>query len=146
VERVLTEADADRADDFRRILRCAHRMLLELCFTPPQPQPSRLRAERGRAIPLADICNAANLARFRPALAGTISVIDKVKIGRQCARRAQIQFVGTSASGNLDANLAIVADRARMEGELFFTAFCGLLVSHWSAESNAAMWLTTPEF
>src|SRR6266536_5830432 len=32
-------------------MRCAHRMLLEPCFTPP----GRLAAERGRAILLADM-------------------------------------------------------------------------------------------
>ena len=32
---------------------CAHRMLLELCVTPPHPLSSRVGAGRGRAIPLA---------------------------------------------------------------------------------------------
>src|ERR1700694_322234 len=30
----LADVDPDRADGFRCVLRCAHRMLLELCFTP----------------------------------------------------------------------------------------------------------------
>src|SRR5262249_1848207 len=55
VKRVLTEVDPDRGDSFRRLLRCAHRRLLELCVTPPQPQPSRVGAGCGRAIPLGDI-------------------------------------------------------------------------------------------
>jgi hypothetical protein len=42
VERVLAE-EPDRNDGFRRLLRCAHRMLLELCVTPPQPHSSRFR-------------------------------------------------------------------------------------------------------
>src|SRR6266487_5868262 len=49
VERVLTEVDPDRGDDSSGLLRCAHRMLLEPCFTPPTLQSSRLCAERGRA-------------------------------------------------------------------------------------------------
>ena len=48
----LTEVNPNRGDSFRRLLRCAHRRLLELCVTPPQPQPSRVGAGRGRAIPL----------------------------------------------------------------------------------------------
>jgi hypothetical protein len=40
VERVLAEVDPDCRDRFKRLLRCAHRMLLELCVTPPQPRPS----------------------------------------------------------------------------------------------------------
>jgi len=35
MECVLADVDANRADGFRCLLRCAHRMLLELCFTPP---------------------------------------------------------------------------------------------------------------
>src|SRR6266545_2817267 len=35
VEGVLAEVDPDRGDDSSCLLRCAHRMLLELCFTPP---------------------------------------------------------------------------------------------------------------
>src|SRR6516165_12357241 len=31
MERVLADVDADRADGFRCLLRCAHRMLLERC-------------------------------------------------------------------------------------------------------------------
>src|SRR5262245_446314 len=39
----------------RRLLGCANRRLLELYVTPAQPQPSRVGAGRGRAIPLGDI-------------------------------------------------------------------------------------------
>jgi hypothetical protein len=35
MECVLADVNPDRADGFRCLLRCAHRMLLELCFTPP---------------------------------------------------------------------------------------------------------------
>src|SRR6266496_6211512 len=35
VERVLAEVEPDRGDDPSCLLRCAHRMLLEPCFTPP---------------------------------------------------------------------------------------------------------------
>jgi len=35
MERILADVDSDRVDGFSCILRCAHRMLLELCFTPP---------------------------------------------------------------------------------------------------------------
>src|SRR5215470_18721148 len=31
MERILADVDSDRVDGFRCILRCAHRMLLELC-------------------------------------------------------------------------------------------------------------------
>ena len=35
MEGILADVGSDRVDGFRCILRCAHRMLLELCFTPP---------------------------------------------------------------------------------------------------------------
>src|SRR6266536_5643164 len=40
VERVLAEVDPDRGDDPGCLLRCAHRMLLEPCFTPPSHSPA----------------------------------------------------------------------------------------------------------
>jgi hypothetical protein len=40
VERVLAEVEPDRNGDFRRLLRSAHRMLLELCVTPPSGTPA----------------------------------------------------------------------------------------------------------
>src|SRR6266516_2249170 len=40
VERVLAEVDPDRGDDSSCLLRCAHRMLLEPCFTPPSLSPA----------------------------------------------------------------------------------------------------------
>jgi hypothetical protein len=36
MERVLANIDPDRADGFRYLLRCAHRMLLELCASRPR--------------------------------------------------------------------------------------------------------------
>ena len=51
---VFANVDPDRADGIQCILRCAYRMLLELCFTLPQPHSSRFGAGRGRAIPLPD--------------------------------------------------------------------------------------------
>jgi len=38
MERVLADVDADRADGFRCVLRCAHRMLLS--FAPPSRRPA----------------------------------------------------------------------------------------------------------
>jgi hypothetical protein len=35
MERVLADVDPNRADCFQCILRCARRMILVLCFTPP---------------------------------------------------------------------------------------------------------------
>src|SRR5260370_857998 len=40
VEGVLADVDTDRGDDSSYLLRCAHRMLLELCFTPPSHGPA----------------------------------------------------------------------------------------------------------
>src|SRR6266849_2386619 len=50
MERVLADVDADRADGFLCVLRCAHRMLLHAS----RQRSSRLTAEHGRAIPLAE--------------------------------------------------------------------------------------------
>src|SRR6516165_9412656 len=36
MERVLADVDPNRADSFRCLLRCAHRMLLELCASRPR--------------------------------------------------------------------------------------------------------------
>ena len=55
VERVLAEVDPDRGDGSTCLLRCAHRMRLERLLRASQPQSSGLGAERGRAIPLADV-------------------------------------------------------------------------------------------
>src|SRR5205823_3238387 len=40
VERVLAEVGPDRGDDSSCLPRCAHRMLLEPCFTPPSHSPA----------------------------------------------------------------------------------------------------------
>src|ERR1700722_17560342 len=40
VEGVLADVDPDRGDDSSYLLRCAHCMLLELCFTPPSHSPA----------------------------------------------------------------------------------------------------------
>jgi hypothetical protein len=40
VERVLAEIDPDCGDGFRCLVRCAHRMLLELCVTPRNHSPA----------------------------------------------------------------------------------------------------------
>jgi hypothetical protein len=40
VERVLADVDTDRGDNSSCLLRCAHRMLLEPCFTPPSHSPA----------------------------------------------------------------------------------------------------------
>jgi hypothetical protein len=47
MECVLADVDADRADGFQCILRCALRMLLALCAS--RSQSSGYTAERGRA-------------------------------------------------------------------------------------------------
>jgi hypothetical protein len=59
VERVLTKVDPDCGDSFRRLLRCAHRMLLELLRNASPAAAHRVGAGRGRAIPLGDISNVA---------------------------------------------------------------------------------------
>ena len=43
VERVLAEVDSDCRDDSSCLLRCAHGMLLERCFTPPSHSPADRR-------------------------------------------------------------------------------------------------------
>jgi hypothetical protein len=62
MESVLADVDADRADSFQAVLRCAHRILLALCAS--RLQCSRLAAERGRAIPLAVIAATQQLSPF----------------------------------------------------------------------------------
>ena len=49
VERVLTKVDPDCGDSFRRLLRCAHRMLLELLRNASPAAAHRVGAGRGRA-------------------------------------------------------------------------------------------------
>jgi hypothetical protein len=68
VECVLAEVDPDRGDGFRRLLRCAHRMLLELLRNASSRRPSRLGAGRGPAIPLAEVAYSSIISSARPSI------------------------------------------------------------------------------